>query len=499
MLLKKTIVPLAILSLSGLPIQSVVIAAETAGQIQPMSQYSLFENREFGVTVKIDSTQAKDVFNAQIELLTDKDKIQSVLKNVPIELEHSEFDLLIVKLLDGEGNPLVQVPSEITIQSENLRGELEKVLYLTPDAEYRTLQFSTNRSEVQFVTDKVSEFALVYKKNADQAKKDEAVAKQEKLNRIVGIADTSLPIKELEEVVAISIDKPKEKQGESLDKLVAISDETSDKKEAKPELPKLDVDKVVAEKPKDEPKKDEPKKEEPTPPVVVAPEPITPTPPSEEPTPEQPKEPEVVEEVSEVGTGTVAEELPVYDFLADHDGDGFTNGTELIFNTDPENPESVPPLPNTNYQRGAFFLNRESAKTFADSHVEGKDRTYVIVEKTDEKGRTYFDIEFSSIFSTDKEDQPNPEQPIQPEAPVSVEDTQGSDNETVPPTQPEAPTPVTEEGNPKQPEGTIEPGTEGESDTNTTAPVDTGESSNAAPSTEVTVESTPNEDHHETQ
>ncbi|MCW6681854.1 hypothetical protein NHG29_03095 [Aerococcaceae bacterium NML160702] len=421
--LRKAIIPLAILTLGGTPIQTIVSAVESSSQVQTMSHYTLFENQEYGVSVKIHSDNARNVYNAQIELLNESEKIKEVLKNVPLELQKEEFDLLLVKLTDETGSPLIEVPSEITVQSENLRGELEKVLFLTPAAEYRTLPFNKHKSEIQFTTDKVNEFALVYKKNDDALKKDAETAKQDKLNSIVSIASNPNP-NQLEDVVAISNERTSDKKSEALDGLVAISDET--KAESKPELPKIDIDNTVAEKPKEEPKPQP--QPEPTPPVVEPKPEVPAQPPVVDPTPEVPIEPEVEEPVTAVGDGVVHEGLPEYDLLADDDGDGFTNGSELMFNTDPSNPDSVPPLPNTEYLQGAYFLNRDSAKQFADEHVAGKERTYNIVEKTDEKGRTYFDILFSSIFVTDNGNEST--EPAPAPQPDESETTSDSASET---------------------------------------------------------------------
>ncbi|MCW6667541.1 hypothetical protein NHG34_08210 [Aerococcaceae bacterium NML190938] len=421
MKLQKTIIALTAFALTSVPItHQVAFASETTSITQALEQSSLFENSDFGVSVKIAKADAQDIAKAEIQLVKDNKILQTILKRTP-ELNGADFDLLLVKLTDNAGNPLVNIPSEITIKTNSLRGELEEVLFLAEDAEYQTLNFEKTKEAISFVTTKTNEFALVYKKSETAKQMD----KQEKLANIVAFSQEK-PEEKLSEIVSISSDKSSKS-----DTVVAISDET--KEQPKSELPQLELDKVVTEKPKEEDlKKEQTQPEEPTlPPVVVVPEPVEPTPPAPEPQPE-PKDPEIVEEVSEVGTGVVAEELPFYDLLADNDADGFTNGTELIFNTDPENPESLPPLPNTDYEKGAFFLNREAAKSFADTHVAGKDRTYVIVEKNDEKGRTYFDIEFQSIFSTDKE-----EQPTSP-APEAGENMPEPDSNATTPTQPVA-------------------------------------------------------------
>ncbi|MCW6675448.1 hypothetical protein NHG31_06415 [Aerococcaceae bacterium NML171108] len=433
MKLQKTIIALTAFALTSVPItHQVAFASETTSITQALEQSSLFENSDFGVSVKIAKADAQDIAKAEIQLVKDNKILQTILKRTP-ELNGADFDLLLVKLTDNAGNPLVNIPSEITIKTNSLRGELEEVLFLAEDAEYQTLNFEKTKEAISFVTTKTNEFALVYKKSETAKQMD----KQEKLANIVAFSQEKSEEK-LSEIVSISSDKSSVKS----DTVVAISDET--KEQPKPELPQLNLDKVVAEKPKEEPKKEEPKKEEPTPPVdptppvVVNPEPVDPTPPIEEPKPEEPKEPEIM---SEVGEGVEAETLPEFDLLVDADGDGFTNGTELMFNTDPLNGESVPPLPNTDYERGAYFLNRDSAKAFADNHIAGKDRTYNIIEKTDEKGRTYFDIEFSSIFSTDKESQPEGDgQPTPPEDPETGENIPEPDSNATTPTLPEEPT-----------------------------------------------------------
>lgn len=436
MKLQKTIIALTAFALTSVPItHQVAFASETTSITQALEQSSLFENSDFGVSVKIAKADAQDIAKAEIQLVKDNKILQTILKRTP-ELNGADFDLLLVKLTDNAGNPLVNIPSEITIKTNSLRGELEEVLFLAEDAEYQTLNFEKTKEAISFVTTKTNEFALVYKKSETAKQMD----KQEKLANIVAFSQEK-PEEKLSEIVSISSDKSSKS-----DTVVAISDET--KEQPKPELPQLDLDKVVTEKPKEEdPKKEQTQPEEPTLPPVV----VEPTPPAPEPQPE-PKDPEIVEEVSEVGTGVVAEELPELDLLADADGDGFTNGTELVFNTDPLNGESVPPLPNTDYERGAFFLNRESAKAFSDSHVEGKDRTYVIVEKNDEKGRTYFDIEFQSIFSTDKE-----EQPTSP-APEAGENMPEPDSNATTPTQPEEPTQPVADGTTE----TVQPGSSSE-------------------------------------
>ena len=418
--MKKTLLVIAAFTMSGLPIQTIAFAEN--GVTQAMTHSSLFENHEFGVTVKIDSTHVQQVFSAQIELLQDPAKIKAWMQRLPEELDQETFDLLLVRLLDGEGKPLVNVPADISIQANNLRGDLEKVLFLTPDNEYRTLPFSSTKETIQFKTDKVNEFAFVYKKSEVVKTQD----KRDKLEEVVSLSQSHTE-KRLEEVITLSTTQ----QSDSLNKIASLSDETQTSEQPKSELPRLVLNKAVTEsKPKEEPKNDKPN-ETPTPPVVVV-EPTVPVVVQPEPTPEPPQ-PEI-EKVEKAGTGVTAEEAPVFDLLADADGDGFTNGSELMFNTDPENSESIPPLPNTDYERGAFFLNRETAKSFADAHVEGKDRTYTIVEKVDETGRTYFDIEFKSIFGTAPVVPGNetPE-PSQPDNAATTPDS-SQPNETTPPT-----------------------------------------------------------------
>ena len=414
MKLQKTIIALTAFSLTSVPIaHQVAFASETTSITQALEQSSLFENSDFGVSVKIAKADAQDIAKAEIQLVKDNKILQTILKRTP-ELNGADFDLLLVKLTDNAGNPLVNIPSEITIKTNSLRGELEEVLFLAEDAEYQTLNFEKTKEAISFVTTKTNEFALVYKKSETAMQMD----KQEKLANIVAFSQEKREEK-LSEIVSISSDKSSKS-----DTVVAISDET--KEQPKPELPQLDLDKVGAEKPKEEEPKNDKSNETPTPPVVVV-EPTVPVVVQPEPTPEPPQ-PEI-EKVEKAGTGVTAEEAPVFDLLADADGDGFTNGTELGFSTNPEDANSMPPLPNVEYQNGKYFLNRENAKMFADSHVEGKDRTYTIVEKVDETGRTYFDIEFSSIFSTDKEPQPDEEgqptgegetQPPQPEEPTTA-------------------------------------------------------------------------------
>lgn len=404
---KQLLLSTALLTLAGIPVQSVVYAQQVTA-IQQMAHYSVFENKEYGVTVKIDPGGNHHIQTAEIEVVSDKTKIQQLLKNTPKTLDEADFDLLLVHFFDSKGEPIKDVASEIQLETRSLRGDLEHVLYLTEDAGYKTLPFEKTQQVISFVSDKTHDFALVYRKDRQGVTQEH---QKERLANIVAFSSSDNDTKKLEEIVAISTDDKKDEK--KLEEIVAISsDKDSDKEtkpEKKPEFPTLDVTDVVAvDKPadKDENKDKTDEKDTTTPIVAVDTSNDTPTvsdTSSEVVTQPEEKPSLPATPVEAVGT-SVSIELPVFDWLADDDQDGFTNGTEATLLTDHANAESMPPLPSVLYKQANYFLNRASAEAFIDKYraVDDSVTTFNIVEKTDEAGRTYFNIEFNRDVVTEQ-------------------------------------------------------------------------------------------------
>ena len=375
--LKKSLVAFAVLALSSAPI-GVVVHATESGEVQTMAQSSLFENEAFGVTVKIahDKLNRSDVSEAKIELVRDSAQIQKLVQHLPVELDGELYDLLLVELLDKDGKPLQNTPAEISVKKQNLRGELEKVLFLTPDGEYKTLPVSTKDDKTVFQTDQLNKFALVYKKDQNVAAED---TKQKRIDEIVSFSESTT--ESVEKVVELSQEK-------TVTNVVAIADQQATQEVNKPIENNNQITVVKPEKPKEEvPSAPEPPV---TPPTVE--EPIQPVVPEEPVTPYYPvpagffaSEAEAIATGQSQGdtpfdtyiAGYLPNGVPYYgivrhhnqqpqlDPLADDDGDGVTNGTEMSVGTNPKEHE--------------------------------------VTQKTDSNGRVYFDVTFKEPEATKPE------------------------------------------------------------------------------------------------
>ncbi|MDO4432030.1 MAG: hypothetical protein Q4B80_01810 [Aerococcaceae bacterium] len=439
--MKKQLITLAVIALGNVPLQQVVLA-EAASIVQPMKQYSLFENTEFGVTVKVSSEHSSAVYQANIEVVKDSRTIQEVLGRLPKTLDQSSFDLLLIRLVDEAGNPVTHVPTEIKLESEQLRGNLEKILFLSPDAEYRTIPFNASQQAITFTTDKTNEFALVYQKSEAQLSQEQAVVQQDKLEQIVGRveAPTTTPVETLEAVVARA-ETVAVQEVASLNEVVALVDQETvelvvastpheSTEVASTETPSdvvIDTTAAVVASTQASPAAIELSKEaatevatttsaesasttepiaavastqdETTETVVVAAE----TSPEVEPVGvvEAPVETTSVEETVAVATEPVeqveAATTSTYDVLADNDADGYTNGVEASLGTNPDEADTEVSFQDQTLEEVPFFLDEASATTFATRYAEGKAVTFEVAEKVDEQGRTHFDVTFAAV------------------------------------------------------------------------------------------------------
>ena len=417
--LKKSLVAFAVLALSSAPI-GVVVHATESGEVQTMAQSSLFENEAFGVTVKIahDKLNRSDVSEAKIELVRDSAQIQKLVQHLPVELDGELYDLLLVELLDKDGKPLQNTPAEISVKKQNLRGELEKVLFLTPDGEYKTLPVSTKDDKTVFQTDQLNKFALVYKKDQNVATED---TKQKRIDEIVSFSESTT--ESVEKVVELSQEKPSKP---TVTNVVAIADQQATQEVNKPIENNNQITVVKPEKPKEEvPSAPEPPV---TPPTVE--EPIQPVVPEEPVTPYYPvpagffaSEAEAIATGQSQGdtpfdtyiAGYLPNGVPYYgivrhhnqqpqlDPLADDDGDGVTNGTEMSVGTNPKDKASKPPVKEAKYEKAEYFTSKEQAEAFAKEYHKGQPGEHEVTQKTDSNGRVYFDVTFKEPEATKPE------------------------------------------------------------------------------------------------
>ena len=414
--LRKSIVALAILSLSSASIQSVIHAEEQSnGIMQKMDQFTMFENQAYGVTVKLAKSKSIESVEAKIELVKDPTEIATLTKNLPNDLNNESFELLVVKLVNENNELLTDIPAEITIKSNQLKGDLDRVLFLTPDGEYRTLSHLMGKEEVTFSTNQIGNFALVFKKNEQRVQ-------QERFEDIVTFATERPTSNVIEQVVALGNDKSTDTK-HNLTDIVAIADKVVTQEVNKPveKTPIASLDKPI-EKPAEKPieKPVEQPTEQPTvvtPPVVVKPtEPEKPTLPigffvsvADAETWAQPQLDGITKgsyqvyeagklsdgsayygvrfaqsSITQVGESVTEPEKPVFDLLGDDDQDGYSNGAEATLGSDPFDADSIP----TEKGNGQFFTSKEQAEKYSQTYQN----KVKIVERQDEQGRKYYDL-----------------------------------------------------------------------------------------------------------
>ena len=85
---------------------------------------------------------------------------------------------------------------------------------------------------------------------------------------------------------------------------------------------------------------------------------------------------------------------PQLDPLADDDGDGVTNGTEMSVGTNPKDKASKPPVKDEKYEKAEYFTSKEQAEAFAKEYHKGQPGEHEVTQKTDSNGRVYFDVTF---------------------------------------------------------------------------------------------------------
>lgn len=273
--MKKTLTKVVALSLLGMNLAPVEIltalANESSSIVTSMDAYTVYENSQYGVVVKIPEEQTENIEKVEIEIITDREEIEKRLKGVPNAIQDSVFDLLIIRITDKDGNLVTKVNAEVTINSETDYSKLDKILFLTDDKTYKTLEFSNNNEIVEFTTKDLGEFALVFELE------DKAAAERERdqnLSDIASILDEDTDDETLEDISSIHPEEPEPEKPE--------------RPEPEPEEP---TDPVEPEEP------EEPNIPDPTPEPEPEPQP------EPDPTPEPQPEPEPEVEVEPIPEG----------------------------------------------------------------------------------------------------------------------------------------------------------------------------------------------------
>lgn len=233
--MKKTITKVVALSLLGMSLAPVEImtalANETSSIVSSMDAYTVYENTQYGVVVKIPEEETGNIDKVEIEIVTDREEIENRLKGIPVAIQNSVFDLLIIRITDKDGNLVTKVNAEVTIDSETDYSKLEKVLFLTQDKTYKTLVFDNENEVIEFTSRDIGEFALVFELD-DTAASDRE--RDQQLSDIASILDEDTDDETLEDISSIH---PEEPEPEAPERPEEPEEPTEPEVPSEPEVP----------------------------------------------------------------------------------------------------------------------------------------------------------------------------------------------------------------------------------------------------------------------